>query len=61
MFLVLSLIGLFALAAPKKANAVGEGCITVVFTCPDGSSSYCVICDKDDVIGWASILCGVEL
>lgn len=34
-------------------------CATTTITCPDGITHTILICDMEDVVSWAEILCGL--
>jgi|AntAceMinimDraft_15_1070371.scaffolds.fasta_scaffold467762_1 hypothetical protein len=56
--LIFAFLGLFTLVAPKVATAE-QPCATVTMACPDGITHIIVICDYEDIIAWAEILCGL--
>ncbi len=62
IFLALAMIGMVTFVAPKKVFAAQPDCITVNFTCPDGSQhGYVVICDERDILFYLNRFCKIEI
>lgn len=56
--LIFAFLGLFAIVTPKVATAEAP-CATTTMTCSDGTTHIVFICDEEDIIAWAQILCGL--
>lgn len=57
---IFAFLGLFTFLTPKTASAE-QPCITVTLECDNGWEGYVVICDTDDLAGWAEIYCGLSI
>lgn len=64
IFVALAIIGMVTFIAPKKAMAERSqpDCITVNFTCPDGSQHGAVIiCNETDILLYLDLFCNIQI
>lgn len=63
IFVALAIIGMVTFIAPKKAMAESQpDCITVDFTCPDGSQHGAVIiCNETDILLYLNLFCNIQI
>ncbi len=64
IFVALAITGMVTFIAPKKAMAeqTAPDCITVLVTCPDGSThGYAVVCDQEDYNTLMEIFCNIQV